>query len=178
MNKHTKPEQIIEAIKLADEAGIGFAGNLIFGDKGETEDTIRESMSFYFRHGIDPFIFISFVNPYPGSELYKYCEQIGLIKDKAQFYEHIDEGIMNMTDISNSVFVMWCKFLLGIEQSYTMIKSVNGEYEPDGEYHKVYANCPHCGYESFYREKIGKKSTFIVTGCQSCNKRIRVNILR
>ncbi len=47
MNKKTKVPQIVEAIKLAHDAGIGFGGNLIFGDPAETPETIVESFDFF-----------------------------------------------------------------------------------------------------------------------------------
>ena len=123
MKKHTTPEQIIKAIQIADEAGIGFAGNILFGDPAETEDTIQETLRFYFRYGIDPAVFLSYVTPYPGSALFDYCLEKGIIKDKEYFYEHIDETIWNMTQMPNSLFLAWAKFLMNLEQTYLLIKS-------------------------------------------------------
>ena len=65
MNKKTKVPQIIEAIKIARDTGIGFSGNLIFGDPAETEDTIRESLDFYYKHCQQECVFLGFLMPYP-----------------------------------------------------------------------------------------------------------------
>lgn len=73
-----------------------------------------------------------------------------------------------------------------------MIKSTNATgYKEDvygsksvlGLYNKkpmleVFANCPFCGEEFSYKEFLDRENAdpFLVIGCQSCNKRVRVNL--
>src|SRR3990167_5419417 len=49
MDKKIEIEQVTEVIKMVEEAGIAFSANLIFGDVAETQDTISESLSFWFK---------------------------------------------------------------------------------------------------------------------------------
>jgi len=185
MHKKTDVSQIVEAVQLADELDIGFGGNLIFGDPAETEDTIRESLMFYFRYGIDPSIFLSYVTPYPGSEIFDYCIEHGIIKNKLTYYEHIDEHLFNMTQIPDDLFVEWTEFLRTLESSYLMIEATTAkemiltEGNSISDYYNVpvrvlKADCPHCGKECSYEQMMGA-GRFIVPLCQHCNKRIRVN---
>jgi len=188
MKKHIKIEQIVEAIELADKVRVGFAGNLIIGDPNETEDTIRESLDFYFKHGIDAAIFLSYIQPYPGSEIFDYCMEKGIIKDKQTYYENIDKKI-NMTSIEDSIFTKWLAFNGLIEGSYLMIKSTEGKLKKiDKDYlanaiqadnYQIDAICPHCGEEVSYNQIMHKDQTkgFFVPLCQNCNKRIRVNLV-
>lgn len=179
MKKHTKPEQIVEAIRLADEAGVGFAGNLLFGDPAETMDTMQESMKFYFKHGIDPAIFITQVMPYPGSDIFDYCIKNGLIKDKLEYYEHINETIYNMTKMPNHVYEEWNRFLSSVERSYVLFKTKDAHKckEVKTNIWEVSVNCPFCGQECAYTQYIPDPfGKFIVPLCQHCNKRIRINV--
>ena len=133
MNKHSKPEQISEAIKLSQEVGIGFGGNYIFGDPAETVETIQESLNFIKDHRKYPnfTVFIGIVQPYPGSKIYKYCLEKGLIKDRLSLYQDISQPI-NMTQIPDNIFFPLIKKLNSIGQKMIvgdteLIKHVKGK---------------------------------------------------
>ena len=111
MHKKTKVEQAIEAVKLAEEAKVGFGGNLIFGDPAETVETILESLSVWDKYFRSSMVFLGHIQPYPGSELFDYCVSQGLIKDKRDYYEHIDERVYNMTSMSDGVYQAWLNLL-------------------------------------------------------------------
>lgn len=185
MNKKTKPGQVVEAIKLADEAKVGFAGNILFGDPAETEDTVRETMMYYFQYGIDPAVFLTLVSPYPGSDIFDYCLEKGIITDKLDYYEHIDEHTYNMTQMPNHLFIEWGRLLLTIENSYMLIKATNadkilkvGGWSESIHLWEVYARCPHCGEDCVYTQLMSDAQfgQFLVPSCQHCHKRMRVNV--
>ena len=181
MKKHIKPAQIVEAIELANKTGVGFAGNLLFGDPAETEETIQETMKFYFQYGLDlATLFLTFVSPYPGSELFDYCIEKGIIKDKLDYYEHIDENIWNMTQMPDAHFSEWAKFIIGFEQSYMMFKTANAHQckKLASLLYEIHANCPFCGEECTYELAVDEQifGRCMVPLCQHCNKRIRINI--
>lgn len=188
MNKKTKIPQLVEAIKLAREADIGFGGNLIFGDPAETEETIKETMEFFFQNCYATQIFLAFMMPYPGSKVFDICVQKGIIRDKKVFYENIDKGLFNMTTMPDNRWQTWINFLATMEQNWMWVKqtdaiSIEEDTDPITDiYHakiwKVTAVCPYCGKEIIYREvlhKIGERS-FMGTGCTHCNQRIRINL--
>lgn len=184
MKKKTNPEQVVKAIELAAEAKVGFGGNILYGDPAETEDTIRETMMYYFKYCIDPPVFLTLVSPYPGSDIFDYCLKKGIIKDKESYYEHVDEDTFNMTKISDHLYLEWAKLLFAIEGSYLLVKSTDAaKVTLDEDYGgiqllEVQADCPHCGERSVYTQLLGKsqKEQFIAPSCQHCHKRIRINL--
>ena len=114
MNKKINPSQIVKAIKLADEVEIGFGGNLIFGDIAESAETINESMSFFNEHCKDIcHLGFGHIQPFPGSKLFDYCMENGLIKDKHKYYESIGNVIttMNMTQMPDWLWRLWVSCL-------------------------------------------------------------------
>ncbi len=191
MAKHSRPEQIAEAINMAHQAGIAFAGNLIFGDPAETLDTMRESLYFWYQHQ-DALLFLGFVCTYPGSKLFDDCIRDGLIPDKKQFYETIDKQMVNMTKIPSATLQTWFNFLNFLEQSWLFVKSTNmTRYEVDSvrerscvvtglTCYRIYAICPHCGREFLLYQacKDIKKEEYMGAACPHCGKRVRVNLGR
>lgn len=76
MRKNISKEKIRETINKTFEAGIVTKGNFIFGNLGETHDSIMESIDFacslkltYFQH--------TFLTPLPGSEIYESAAKYG-----------------------------------------------------------------------------------------------------
>jgi len=191
MNKKTKVSQIVEAIKMAEEAGVGFSGNLIFGDVAETEETIAESLSFWLEHCRRVFVFLSKVNPFPGSKLFDVCVERGLFADKREYYEHINDFKVNMTNIPIERYAALMGLIGHMETEWLFVKTVlNTRYEiesPDvesldgesymgGKKYKVTSECPYCGEESVYREIVNGFPFSLGTGCTKCNKKIKVEV--
>lgn len=170
MNKQSKPSQIAEAIKLADAARLGFGGNFIFGDVAETPETITESMDFFLRHCQGNHIYFSDVQPYPGSRLFADCFEKGLIPDKLEFYEHINENVFNMTSIPDALWFPWIKKLNTWGNSFSWEKSADAflaakelettatsiAFDSRTSIWNVGAKCPYCTEEVYYREPLDK----------------------
>lgn len=69
LNKRIKKEQIVRAFKMTSEYGILARAYFIYGSRGETWDTIRETIDLI--HEIRPLGIISYVlDIFPGTELY------------------------------------------------------------------------------------------------------------
>jgi radical SAM superfamily enzyme YgiQ (UPF0313 family) len=69
INKKIRLEQSLEATKMARKAGLKAFGFFMIGNKGDTPETIRETISF--AHKVRPdFCQFSIVRPDPGSPLY------------------------------------------------------------------------------------------------------------
>ena len=189
MNKHSKVEQGIEASRLAHEAKIGFGGNLIFGDPAETEETICESLAVWYQHYRADMVFLGHISPYPGSAVFDYCVEKGLVpKDRREYYEHIDEQPVNMTSMSNATFQSWLLLIRGMETAWLQVKETKGIATEDTEatektflqrtgtkMWKITAVCPYCGETVKYRQPLQiSKSFWIGCGCTNCQKRIRI----
>ncbi len=195
MGKRTQPEQIVEAIKLAEDAGIAFSGNLIFGDPAETPATICESVAFYAKHCDKAFVFTSTISPYPGSKLFDDLVAKGVIKDKVHYYENIDKGIWNMTGMPNEVFHPWLEFVKYIDKSWHWVKRIPANeiretdlHTPVSNYYqaKIYdvtATCPYCGAEIKYRNTFKFPSdipqdSFLGVACTKCERKIRIDLTK
>jgi hypothetical protein len=158
MNKRTKPEQILNAIRSANKLKIGFGGNFIFGDPAETGGTIAETLDFFHAHCTDLQVDLFSIRPYPGSKLFDLCVEKGLIKDKVYFYEHIDETPFNMTSNSRWWWGVWIMALDYLGGMHLWIKSARSEScellaaasdNPIARHYgmqlyKIGAVCPHC----------------------------------
>ena len=166
MNKRTKPAQILNAIQAANRLEIGFGGNFIFGDPAETPRTLSETMNFFHDHCTDLHVDMFSIRPYPGSKLFDFCVAKGLIKDKVQFYEHIDETAVNMTANSRWWWTLWIMALDYLGGLHLWIKSARSvSCEPmmssaenqiarhyGMQLFKVGVVCPHCGRKVHLQE--------------------------
>ena len=188
MRKKLKVSQVIEAIKLAEEAKLGFGANLIFGDIAETADTFAESISFWLEHCKSTFVFLSNLMPYPGSTVFEVCRQKGMFRDKKEYYEKIDQSHPNMTIIPDRTFGGLMSLIQFLEKSWLFTKTTPilkcEEVKEDallltyqgGNYYRVTAKCPYCGEETIYKERVidVKQPFWLGTGCTKCNRKIKV----
>ena len=111
----------------------------------------------------------------------------GIIKDKFEYYEHIDEEMFNMTTMGDTSYFMWSNFIGNLESLWLLVKTTDAykiELDKDyfdkfgGETYKIWAVCPYCTQDIVYRQylpSVGKHS-HIGTGCTKCNKKIRINL--
>jgi radical SAM superfamily enzyme YgiQ (UPF0313 family) len=109
MNKALTTKQIIKGIEATLKAGISPGLNIIFGNIGENRETLRKGVDFLVRYDDGAQMrTIRPVTPYPGSPLYKYAIEKGLLRDCEDFYEnkHINSDLLavNFTDMSDEEF--------------------------------------------------------------------------
>ena len=100
MRKPITPEQINKTLKATLKANIGIHGNFIFGDVAETKETAKETLDYWKSCPEAQQIVLGFIQPYPGSELYKHCFEKGIIKDKISYIteQMSPDAIVNMTN--------------------------------------------------------------------------------
>jgi len=166
MNKRIKLENIVEAIALSKSAGVLFGGNFIFGDPAEDSTTVRETLAFFWKHCMGMHSFIGQIHPYPGSLLFEECMERGLIRDKKDFYTHIDERVWNMTRLPNRIWYPWISILFYFASKFPWLSSCAADsVEKDAAkddtqlpsamaYYNVSAVCPHCGHKALFREAL------------------------
>lgn len=81
INKGTKLEQVIRAVKLAKAEGFETFGYFMLGLPGETESTMKETVRFAKRLKLDMAKF-NITIPLPGTEIFKEWDEKGCIKTK------------------------------------------------------------------------------------------------
>ena len=109
MNKVLTTKQIIRGIEATEEAGISPGLNIIFGNIGENRATLNKGVEFLLKYvDSSQLRTIRPVTPYPGSPLYYYAIEKGLLKDIEDFYEnkHINSDLLaiNFTELSDDEF--------------------------------------------------------------------------
>lgn len=109
MNKALTVKQITNGIENTLAAGISPGYNIIFGNIGETAESLRLGVEFLLKYDDHSQMrTIRPVTPYPGSPLYYYAIEKGLLKDCEDFYEHkhvnSDLLTVNFTDLSDDEF--------------------------------------------------------------------------
>lgn len=166
MKKQIKVDQIERAIQLTKEVGIGVQANFIFGDIAETQETIQETMDFFDKWCADSMVHLNYIAPYPGSEIFQYCIDSGLIKNKQQYYNQIGwigKYKINMTEMSDDIFFGIINNIvkitdpsvhdmLGLKEGNVILCEEAGPYEFDfhaplslrRSLYKIKVICPNC----------------------------------
>lgn len=101
--------QIIDGIENTLAAGISPGFNIIFGNIGETAESLRLGVEFLLKYDDHAQMrTIRPVTPYPGSPLYYYAIEQGLLRDCEDFYEHkhVNSDLLsvNFTELSDDEF--------------------------------------------------------------------------
>ncbi|MBU4289003.1 MAG: B12-binding domain-containing radical SAM protein [Proteobacteria bacterium] len=108
MNKKLTEELIIKGIEITKEAGIYIGFNIIFGNIGDTKESLRKSMDFLKKYNdYGQLRVVRPVTPYPGSPLYKTAIKKGLLKGPEDFYnkhKNVELLTVNFTDIPDKEF--------------------------------------------------------------------------
>ncbi|MBN1545860.1 MAG: hypothetical protein JW902_04295 [Syntrophaceae bacterium] len=84
MKKGTTVEQIERTLRLVYDAGISFEGAFIFCDIEETYETASNTLKWWREHS-EYRITLNLITIYPGTYLYKYACERGIIKDRVKF---------------------------------------------------------------------------------------------
>ena len=106
IKKGLTTKQIYRGIKTTLSAGISPSFNLMFGNIGDTKETLERGVEFLIKYDDGAqFRTIRPVTPYPGSPLYYYAIEKGLLKDCEDFYEnkHLNSDLLsvNFTKMSD-----------------------------------------------------------------------------
>lgn len=109
MNKALTVKQITSGIENTLAAGISPGFNIIFGNIGETAESLRLGVEFLLKYTDHAQMrTIRPVTPYPGSALYYYAIEKGLLQDCEDFYEHkhVNSDLLsvNFTNLSDEEF--------------------------------------------------------------------------
>jgi radical SAM superfamily enzyme YgiQ (UPF0313 family) len=109
MNKRLTEDEIIRGIELTKAKGFPIIFDIIFGNLGDTKQSLRKTLDFFKRYNdYGQFRTIRPVTPYPGTKLYYDAIQKGLLKGPDDFYEkhtNLELPTVNMTDIPDDEFI-------------------------------------------------------------------------
>lgn len=173
MKKQIAPEQIDRAVELTMKNRISIQGNFIFGDTAETPATAAATLAYWEKH-VDAGIILSFINPYPGTAIYRRLVERGVIKDKIDFIANHIFDIFNMSEKmnDNDFGRLWFNvFKAGLSN-----RLYAGKYQlseaGDGTV-SIRLACPHCGarleYKNYY--VMSKYFLLVMFYCRECRRR-------
>jgi radical SAM superfamily enzyme YgiQ (UPF0313 family) len=109
MNKALTTKQIVEGIEATLREGLSPGFNIIFGNIGDTRQTLQKGVDFLLKYDDGAQMrTIRPVTPYPGSPLYYYAIEKGLLGGIGDFYEkkHLNSDLVsvNFTDMTDQEF--------------------------------------------------------------------------
>lgn len=174
MRKPVNVEQMDKGFKATLKAGIANHSHLIFGDIAETRETAKETIKHWkrFYHGQ---VGLSFVQPYPGSQIYKYCIEKGIIKDKMNYIQN-DMGPhnpINMTKMLNKEHLRMRKNINKAYSKYMKFIIPLSVKKMGDKIYEVTFKCPYCRkktvYKNFYIKN--KLSYGYYITCRNCPMR-------
>ncbi|OGG87265.1 hypothetical protein A3B87_00130 [Candidatus Kuenenbacteria bacterium RIFCSPHIGHO2_02_FULL_39_13] len=96
MNKHVTVEQNRNAIQMTIDHGMQIMAYIMFGYKGETRETLIETLDMLLSTDINAEnVSIFFTLPLPGTRLYSECLAISQINDEEEFLSQLYDNIKN-----------------------------------------------------------------------------------
>lgn len=153
MRKAITPEQIDFAFKATIKNKLNVQANFIFGDVAETNETAEETLNWWIKNAQNQ-IFLTFVRPYPGSELYKHCIRKGLIKDELFFIKEQ----MNSPNVFNMTDKMSNRDMANLKKKIFTLSSNSQRYKVPFKIRKVFSHnydisikCPYCKAKNDYK---------------------------
>lgn len=179
MHKPIKPEEINNALRKTLEHHIVVQANFIMGDRAETRETANETLD-YWKKNCDGQVTLGFIQPYPGSEIYRHCVRKKIITDKLSFIEHniAGEKTINFTDnMSDEDYRRLTLEIYGARLQYRRY-AVPSHVIKNGERYAMDITCPYCR-QSFTCHNILVKKEFLFLyrfdfGCRFCARRFFV----
>ncbi len=169
MRKGSTIEQIELALENIWNAGIHLQANFIFGDVNETKKTVTNTMTFINKHksrflfGLDPIV------AFPGSRIYKYACNSGLIKDREQFLKD-NCPVINISKLTEPEF----NEMLGLITEFRLAPRVPmgpfhiAEVQTDGQCNVAWT-CRKCGAEESANLVFWYSTDIICNTCGTVN---------
>lgn len=113
MKKGTTLKQIEEYVKNAKKAKLLVHACYMVGTKGETRETMENTLKFAIKLNTDTAQFYV-LHPYPGTEAYNYAVQQGYLEDK-KYSEYLKEDgtdncVLHIDDITSEELVDFCDY--------------------------------------------------------------------
>jgi len=129
VDKGIKVEQAYEAVAWSKEAGIKTVGHFILGLPGETEESMKQTINYSKRLGLDLAQFYCAV-PFPGSRLYERALNEGWIEGSDFGHYSQDSALMELPTVSSKVVdsyrtLAYRKFYFNLSRGFRTLKLVN-----------------------------------------------------
>lgn len=176
MKKYITPKQIDFAFKSTLKQKIVVQANFIFGDIAETKETSKITLD-YWEKNCEGQVYLRLIQPYPGSQIYNYCVDKGLIKDRMKFIKSgINQFYINMTkNMTEKEFIELKNKLIYLTQKHSVYVVPKNKIN-NGETQSLIVKCPFCNKKNEYNHcKIKNNINYgFQAACRHCYKRYDV----
>lgn len=113
-NNTTTVEQNKEGVRLVKESGILACGNFMIGNPTETEEEIEDTKKFILENNLDGFG-VTISTAFPGTKLWKMCEEKGIIPDKINWREfNTANSTFNLSNVSYEKLQEYWEYFLDL----------------------------------------------------------------
>jgi len=178
MDKKITKAQIDNALKLAYEARVRTGSNLIFGDPEETDETLKESLDWYFKHP-EYNIQLGLILAIPDAPIYKKAVENGIIPDELSHLKN-RFPVINLSKISNKKFNAliiklknWGALTNRMSAVVVSSKKETEKFE-DKNIYIFEIKCSDCGQISKYRYTIYSPRIYSPLVCKKCYKDLKM----
>lgn len=171
MRKNITVAQIDNALNICLRHGVESTGSLIFGDKNETLDTVKTTLDWYRAHR-EYRINLSWIMVYPGTNLYYYAIEQGLINDKSEYLRKGD-WFINVSKLSDEERKQVAQTIL--QTKYGFHDKLIDPRAEKGNNRKisVWGECPYCGFGSTY-QNIDLIRPRVYYVCPNCSRSLNL----
>jgi radical SAM superfamily enzyme YgiQ (UPF0313 family) len=108
INKRISLEQVKKVVKIARNVGIDTRASFMFGNPGETEETIKKTIRF--AKDLDPDeVQFNITTVYPGTDMYEWAQKNGYIVDRDWSKYHMSNIVMELPTVSSKVIRKYYK---------------------------------------------------------------------
>jgi radical SAM superfamily enzyme YgiQ (UPF0313 family) len=174
MNKKFSVKKMEEVLKMVHEHEIPFFGAFIFGDIGETFETANRTLQWWRDHP-EYLIHLTFIKTYPGTAIYHYaCEQ-GIIKDKIKYLE---DGCpqVNVSKMSDHEFALLARSVADAINSSIDLDSVElVKLNKDNGIMSIKGVCPICSHSNQWDDV--KLFSINYLACDQCTQKFHIPLL-
>ncbi|MBU1419567.1 MAG: B12-binding domain-containing radical SAM protein [Proteobacteria bacterium] len=177
MRKRITIEQIEKALVMTKKVGIFIQGNFIFGDIEETVESANRTLRWWMNH-LDYGLNLYMIRVFPGSYLYNYALEKGIIADRLSYLE---DGcpMVNVSRLSDSEMKALRDKIIYLNAE--MVGATYGiqvsRITDEGAY-DLTAECMNCGtLNSFINTKFEYKNVMGADSycCNHCSQKMRVS---
>ncbi|MDD4996431.1 MAG: radical SAM protein [Patescibacteria group bacterium] len=121
---------IRDAIRLTQKSGIDCRGAFMLGNVGENEQTIKKTIEFSVKSGLD-FASFNVVSPYPGTKLFECAKNSGILNNfDWDFYDEatplLELSTISSEKITKLYFSAYKKFYFRIGYIIKRVIKING----------------------------------------------------
>ncbi|MCU7886258.1 MAG: B12-binding domain-containing radical SAM protein [Candidatus Thiodiazotropha sp. (ex Lucinoma annulata)] len=169
MKKKITREQIKRGLRLIYEAGMGIQGILIFGDPAETVESATNTFNWW-KANIHYDLQLSAVITYPGTPIYDYALQEGIITDPVKY---IREGcpLVRLSKMTDEEYAWMFGQIISLPRSmHDMPRNVQiMDIDYEHATLKVAGRCMHCDMPNEWK---GVRTFFLESmACAKCGRR-------